>query len=438
MRKVKNFGVSRIMNVIDAICGAGKTSWAIQYINETLEGFGNEKKFIFVTPFLDEVERIKNATNIEFFEPEAQKGKGSKMKHFHAMVTLGQSIVTTHALFKSLDLDTLDMIEEMGYTLIMDEVANVLEQYIIEESDIDLLLYRKTMKVEEDGTVIWLDDTYKGEFSNLRTLAESENLILRNGYIMFWTMNTRAFEAFEEVFILTYLFDAQAQCHYYKMKDIKFNKQSVARVNDRYELIEYNPTIEQRKELYDLLNVYKNYQNGKSVSRLNSNFDSREKLTERQQRGRLSTTWFSNASNEDLNQLKNNLINYFRNIVPTDNDNLYWTTVKDVAPKLKNPKCKLNKNNDRNKDNFLAFNARATNDYGHCTSMAFVYNRFINPLERNFFASYNVQVDENLLAVSDLIQFIFRGCIRNGEPMNCYIPSERMRELLKDWSEGKI
>lgn len=438
MRTVKNFGVSRVMNIIDAICGAGKTSWAIQYMNETLNDFGNEKKFIFVTPFLDEVERIKKATNIEFFEPKASKGKGSKMEHFRAMVILGQSIVTTHALFKNLDLDTLDMIEEAGYTLIMDEVANVLEQYDIEKSDIDLLLHKNTIEIEEDGTVIWLDDTYKGEFSNLKILAESENLILRNGYFMFWTMNTRAFEAFEEVFVLTYLFDAQAQCNYYKMKDIKFKKHSVKNIDGCFELIEYNPQVEPRKKLYNLLNIYEDYQNGKSVSKLNTNFDSREHLTDRQKRGELSSTWFKHASEKDLKQLSNNLNNYFRNQAPADNDNLYWTTVKEFAPKLKNPKCKLNKKDERDKDNFLAFNARATNDYGHCTSVAFVYNRFINPLERNFFASYNVNIDEDLLAVSDLIQFLFRGCIRNGEPMNCYIPAERMRILLKDWSEYKI
>lgn len=39
---------------------------------------------------------------------------------------------------------------------------------------------------------------------------------------------------------------------------------------------------------------------------------------------------------------------------------------------------------------------------------------------------------------TDLIQFIFRGCIRKGQSMHCYIPSERMRSLLKDWADYKI
>lgn len=62
----------------------------------------------------------------------------------------------------------------------------------------------------------------------------------------------------------------------------------------------------------------------------------------------------------------------------------------------------------------------------------------MNPNDKQFFTTRNVSVDEDLLAVSDLIQFMFRGCIRKGKRMNCYIPSERMRSLLKDWAEYKI
>lgn len=81
---------------------------------------------------------------------------------------------------------------------------------------------------------------------------------------------------------------------------------------------------------------------------------------------------------------------------------------------------------------------RATNNYADCTAMAYVYNKFMNPMEKSFFEGKGVKVDEDLLAASDLVQFIFRGCIRKGEPMSCYIPSVRMRELLKSWMNFEI
>jgi hypothetical protein len=429
--------------VIDAMCGAGKTSWAIQKIIDEKIGFGTDealgKKYIYVTPYLNEVERVRNATGAEFLEPEALKGKGSKLNHLKALITLEKSIVTTHALFKKLDLETLNMIEEAGYILIMDEVANVLEQYHITKSDIDLLISKGTIAIGGKGKIRWLDDSYDGEFTDMKILAQSDNLILQNGAAVFWTMNTRAFEAFEEVYILTYLFDGQTQCYYYQMNDISFDKYSVANVNGRYELIEYTPAVEPRKETYSKLNIHEDKSNGNGrPSTLNSNYDFREKLTAQQQRSLLSSTWFKRASDSELKQLSNNCLNYFRKIQPTDNDKIFWSTLLSVAPEIKNAKCKFNKKGDRSKDNFISLNTRATNHYADRTAMAYIYNRFINPIESNFFKEYGIVVNEDLLALSDLIQFMFRGCIRNGEPMNCYIPAERMRNLLKGWSEYKI
>ena len=45
------------INIIDAICGAGKTSAAINYINNSTE----DQHFLYITPYLTEVERIISA-----------------------------------------------------------------------------------------------------------------------------------------------------------------------------------------------------------------------------------------------------------------------------------------------------------------------------------------------------------------------------------------
>ncbi|BHH84360.1 hypothetical protein [Desulforhopalus sp. 52FAK] len=45
---------SNMATIVDAHCGKGKTSWGIQFINEH-----PEKRFLFITPFLEEVKRIK-------------------------------------------------------------------------------------------------------------------------------------------------------------------------------------------------------------------------------------------------------------------------------------------------------------------------------------------------------------------------------------------
>lgn len=432
------------IKVIDAICGAGKTSYAIQMINDnSYVGFGvngdiytSDKKFIYVTPYLKEVERIINLTKAEFAEPTTKQG--SKYKHVKKLIEDGKSVVMTHQLFSMLDSKTLDHIESEGYILIMDEVANVLEQIKISPEDIKHLLKSGLIGIEKDGKVKWLNENYtaneNNRFRDIRVLAGNENLFIYDNTAMFWTMNIRSFSAFQEVYILTYLFDGQIQRYYYELNNVQYEKYSVKKgTNGRYELIQYNKFVEPRNKIRELLFIYEDYSNGRARSFLNSNYDSRRNLDGRQKRFQLSSSWFEKASVTDLDQLRKNLINFFRNQCPTDNNKLFWTTKKEYAPLLKNCKCTLNRKDDRSKDNYVSLNMRATNDYADYIAMAYIYNKFMNPLEKKFFESFGVKVDEEQLAMSDLIQFLFRGCIRKGEPMSCYIPSERMRSLLKQW-----
>lgn len=434
------------VTVIDAPCGQGKTSYAIQMMNDFSKvGFGthskiyeSEKKFIYVTPFLDEVERIIDSTKAEYCEPNNLRG--SKSKHVKKLVEDEKNIVMTHELFSMMDEETLAHIEMQDYTLIMDEVANVIEQYPINKSDIDLLITGGAIEIVEDNKVRWIKEDYEindiSAHKGVRILAEKDNLYLENNTAMFWTMDIKSFTSFKEIFILTYYFDGQTQKYYYEMHDLEHTKVSVKKVNDRYELTEYDKSLEPRAHIKSLLNIY---EDGKSAtgrpSELNTNYNHNRRKDSNYW---LSSTWFKNATPEEIDQLKKNLNSYFKSQVPTANNELFWTTVKDVAPKIKDKKCILNKKDDRTKDNFLAFNVRATNNYGNRTATAFVYNRFMNPMEKKFFENRGIEVNEDALALSDLIQFLFRGCIRNNEEMSCYIPSPRMRGLLYDWMEFKI
>lgn len=439
------------ITVIDAICGAGKTSYAIQMMNEsyqqgleTVEGFGEDSyidksdKFIYVTPFLDEVKRVKRETNIDIITP---MNRPTKRHHVDALVKLGHNIAMTHELFARLSVSTLSEIESQGYTLIMDEVANVLQQVNISKKDIDLLVSSNFIEIEEDSKVKWIDKDYDStdydgqkfnRFNDIKILAEKNNLYMQNGAAMFWVMDVQSFSSFDEVYILTYLFDGQIQKYYYDIHDLDYEKKSVTKQNGRYVLKEYNVDKEPRNEIGELLSVYEDYESKTGrKSKLNSNYDNDiDKWT-------LSSSWFEKASNEQINQLNKNLYSFFKNRCSTPNNQLFWTAKKSIAPKLVNGKTKINKNDDRTKDNFLPLNARATNEYRDRTAMAYVYNRFMNPMEKSFFYNRGVSVNEDMLAQSDLIQFLFRGCIRNNEVMNCYIPSKRMRELLYDWLEYK-
>ncbi|ARK23663.1 hypothetical protein SporoP37_02455 [Sporosarcina sp. P37] len=84
------------INVVDSIMGSGKTSWSIQYMNES----DSEKNFIYITPFLSEVKRVKESVTSRNFVEPTHKGKG-KLDNLKKLIIEERDIVSTHALFRN-------------------------------------------------------------------------------------------------------------------------------------------------------------------------------------------------------------------------------------------------------------------------------------------------------------------------------------------------
>ena len=51
----------------------------------------------------------------------------------------------------------------------------------------------------------------------------------------------------------------------------------------------------------------------------------------------------------------------------------------------------------------------------------------------SFFAKQGVTINPEHFALSEMLQWVWRSAIRDDKPINLYIPSRRMRELLIDW-----
>ena len=55
---------------------------------------------------------------------------------------------------------------------------------------------------------------------------------------------------------------------------------------------------------------------------------------------------------------------------------------------------------------------------------------------KGYFEDRGIKVQEDLHALSEMVQWIWRSQIRRGDPITVFIPSERMRSLLIDWLRG--
>ncbi|MCM2535021.1 hypothetical protein NDK43_25105 [Neobacillus pocheonensis] len=196
---------------------------------------------------------------------------------------------------------------------------------------------------------------------------------------------------------------------------------------DRYELQPKSDVIEDRSSLKELIHIFDGDLNEIGNAKT-----------------ALSKSWFDNSRTSiKVKQLKDNLYNYLRNRQKANAERIQWTTFKDAKNKIKGEgfikeEPENNTNRDVGQACFTSFNLRATKKYKHKDVLAFCLYRFMNPIEKHFFDQQNVKVDEDLLALSDLLQWIFRSAVRDGKPINIYIPSRRMRDLLKKWLNNEL
>ena len=176
------------ITVVDAPMGKGKTSWAIEYMNK-LGKDPFRSKVIYITPYLDEVKRVKDSVNtIDLIEPELKykDGKSTKLTHLKDLLKVGADIISTHAMFRNVDDEIIDLLNNIGYILILDEVFQVIENIKIKKNDLKLLLSSEwIVPVEENkkGLYKWNygvapnDDT---DFEYIKGYADTKNLYIFN------------------------------------------------------------------------------------------------------------------------------------------------------------------------------------------------------------------------------------------------------------------
>ncbi|CUH97402.1 hypothetical protein P22_3531 [Propionispora sp. 2/2-37] len=397
-----------MIKVVDSIMGSGKTNWAIQYMNKN-----SDKRFMYITPYNDEIKDriIPDCPQLKFkFARE-----GHKVNDFKLMLEKGHNIVATHECFKRADEEVESLLEANDYILIMDEVFDVVLDIKLSKADVDCILARYA-KVK-DSCVIWTDETYPNSgsrYSDIKQYAQSGNLMVFNDTFFLWLFPVKFFQKFEEVYIMTYLFPAQIQRYYFDLHNIQYEYYTVTGDNATgYKLIKHDGKVS--NNLKPLINIYEGKLNdiGKNSKSGNP----------------LSKGWFKN-NKPKINTLKNNVYNYFHNITQQQSNNTMWTTFKEFEHKIK-PNGYAR--------GFIECNARATNKYKDRTCIAYCVNRFMRTsLKNNYFELHNIKVDEDMWALSEMLQFLWRSAIREGKPIELYIPSQRMRELLIQYLDNDM
>lgn len=449
-----------MIEVIDAPCGTGKTTWAIQHINAH-----EDESFVYCTPLLDEIERIRiNCGDYRRFS-EPTHSEGAKIDNFNTLLTECSDIAVTHMTFLNATEDTIEAIKTGDYTLIIDEVLDVVMDFnnvqsvedaprqTVSRDDIEFLLSHDIIQIEKDHSVTWKDRSYGNElkFAEVERLAKLKRLYCVNDTFLVVVFPPEIFRCFKSIYILTYMFVGSTFKSYLEMFGIEYNLRSVETMPDgKRRLVEFSKESDSsfRANCKQLITVC-----------------DKEKMNN-YRRGMLTKSWYANADAKKLTTLKNNLGNFFNRYVKdasASHGDIMWTAFKDYKKKLsgKGYTCervltkaekelpdKERKELERKLDCFVSCNARATNDYSERWALAYCIDVRFHPMIRNFYLSNNnnrvaegcspIELSEDLYSLSTLIQWVFRSRIRKGESIVIYIPSRRMRELFIAWMDDEI
>lgn len=405
------------IKVCDALCGAGKTSACIRMMNERTDA-----RFIFVTQFLSEVERIKEKCKArKFLSPEGDLESGmTKLKDIRQLLKEGRNIATTHSLFTSYTEDIKQLVSEKEYILVLDETVNTFNMSGLKPCDINLLKNHDIIRAE-DGHVEWSyseyeSDDYDGEgkFSEEVKLARSKNLLEYDGRYLFWSIPPELFACFKEAYVLTYLFHAQLLRYFFDLYGFKYELIGVKGAGGKYEFCDIGE-MDRRRDLRDKIHILEH----KKLNEIGA------------KRTDLSVSSYTLNHHEEgeglCDKMRRNLVNLFRNIFKAPAEETMWTVFKD---------CRSLVAAKGFASSFVPYNKRASNEYANRRYLAYCVNNFARPWEARYYREHGVDVDQDTYALSIIVQWIFRSAIRKGEEVWVYVPSARMRSLLKQWLEN--
>ena len=405
-----SFNSNNKVKLVDSRMGSFKSTEILKWMDSN-----PQKRYLFVSPLLSEVDeggRVhKELKNITLEIPSDIEG--SKSDSLYQMIRSGDNIACTHSLYLSMNDKHFKELSMKEYTLIIDEEVNVVDGFSkCSTSDFLWLLEKGDIEVSQvDGMVSWVgsrDNITKSHkyYEFLRHCdAKALYSTKRSNSMLVSQLPIKLFEVAKEVIILTYMFEGNVLDCFLKLKGFEVE-----------EFTEIECVAPDKQNIRDLITLIP--PNSKVL-----NYS-------------LSATWWKDANNKQINDvanfIKSNCLSY-----NLKGDDVLWTTPKNRAAKgvgnknLVRPKGYIQ--DSEGVPCYLAATVRATNNYSHKKAMFHCYNRSPLVPVSSYLQDFGHPIDLKVFATSEMLQWLWRGCIRNGEPMIVGTASKRMYNYFMEW-----
>ena len=430
------------VEVLDVLMGSGKTYASLRHI-ESMVLANKQVKWVFCTEFLSEIatRTVENEEAKHLWRTPEKVGEETKMDDFINLLEEPnvQLIAITHALFKqaATNYEVQQLVAKHGWCLFLDETIECINPYG-GISPADFMWHKDAGRISIDegayGRVQWLDDSVLDydikEMAIGRMLKAQDNLY---AYINGKQLSLVAIEPkvmftmWHRVILSTYQFESTLMDAYFRMKEIDWKPCTdivCHRLATKAE-IKANITM-----------INKHNPAFRNIS--------------------LSASWYEDKATADDFALINKTL---RNIGDSHGckgkPELFGYTLpksalgkrsdkKKIQPAgYKHTVCLIDVDGaeiagtvDKQRSGHIPCNARASNEYAGKVVMVHAFDRHPNVIVSNYLRAMNVSFSKERFAVNELVQWVWRSAIRNGQPIHVAILSKRMRDLFINWLDN--
>lgn len=397
---------------IDAPCGQGKTTKAIESLDPT-------ERYIVVVPFKAEIRRWVDEASIPLLAATDDEigTKETKSAWLRRQIEEGASLVCTHALWDRVDITGLDL---SGYHLIVDEAFEVIDAVRgITDSAFDKVYLSDGWATVDPSTgritptdkwielaevaapTIRLDLFYRARQGSLFKVP--------TGGFFVSLVPQELFTGAKSCTILTYLAEDSIMAGYFRKLGIPF---TVEKSDDTA----FKHGLRQRLEV-------------KQITALQT------VLMSYTQQDQMKAAAAKKVANALTNLRARELAGVPQECIMLSCNKDKWSDGKtDREGKLKGNGPFAN-GSSLAKVNWLPRCVRATNDYRHCSHAVYLNCLRLNP-SISAWLGWGKEFEDKW-ATSELIQWVMRSRLREGQDASLYLASPRMKALLEDYLNKK-
>jgi hypothetical protein len=407
--------MTKRIEVLDALPGCGKTTAIIKYMSEN-----RGKPYLYLSPMKKEIEeRVPlelDKTGLDMFI--AADGAEDKTKTLQVLLALqeGNNIACTHALMMRFTDQHFDFIAKHNYQVVCDEELDLIKAFnVVRQGDIELLLEGNYISISETDGKITLSEQNKipegtkyTEFAAYVRLGCVYAAKGRRNFLI-TQIPPKLMDSADRFILLTYLYEGSIMQTF-----MKFHGYS----HQKFELpLRYSIT-ERKQQLKQLISFIET----PAVMKVRS-------LA-------LSSKWYEAITQENMSRLEKSFSTIVRNQKASPDYVMFTLPKSNITGRSSETQTARKRFNPRSynvEKSFVASTARATNDFRHKTLAIHMLNIYPSQPVVVYLQDMSFVCDSDGHALSTFIQWLFRGCIRDGEPMKLAIFSKRMDNLFKTW-----